>query len=520
MTSNDRRVTRDPLGLGGRTLLDRYVVEGAIAKGGMAIIYRGSDRRLLRPVCIKVFHRLSANELGYKTAYEHFVQEAFALSQFSHPNTLRIYDFGYIDDESQAPFQISELLDGGTLGQLVRGEGPVAPADALEILEPVAGALAEAHARGIVHRDIKPSNILFGTAGARRIVKLCDFGIAKIAEDADAPNRAEDTFASNGKKLRLYSPGWCAPEQLRGEVVGPGADVFALGLVTAFLLTGQTVFPGTLDADAIAMRSESDRHLDRFLDASKLPPPVADVIRRACRDQVDQRFGSVDAFVAALRGAVKSLPRDPERLETEPFPAVAAAPAEPVVVGTGVTLPLAAPAVSALPPIAGEHKPALALDPRGDDEVVVAGRRMKLVPIGGAEQVDLGGDAPFLRSPARFRITRQPSSGALPRINVKGLNCFVAVVRGAREVRPTTAVDLEGDGDVQLVAPDRRVLDGLRCLLGRPRDADRLYDLGSVVLAVPAAAGAVLLDLGPGRELALLHRGAPAAGKDRSTRRR
>jgi hypothetical protein len=94
-------------------------------------------------------------------------------------------------------------------------------------------------------------------------------------------------------------------------------------------------------------------------------------------------------------------------------------------------------------------------------------------------------------------------------VNVKGLNCFVA----RSGARPTTAVDVESDMDVSLLAPDRRPLDGVRCTLGRADTSDRLYDLGHVTLAVPAQAAAVLLDLGPGRELALLHRGARPAGR-------
>ena len=118
MSSRDPRGVEDSLGLMGQSLLDRYEVGRAIAHGGMAVIYEGRDRRLFRPVSIKVFHRLRPGEAAYKTAYEHFVQEAFALSQFSHPNTLRIYDFGYLEGDVAAPFFISELLEGGTLSQV------------------------------------------------------------------------------------------------------------------------------------------------------------------------------------------------------------------------------------------------------------------------------------------------------------------------------------------------------------------------------------------------------------------
>ena len=337
MTSN-RRVTGDPLGLAGATLLDRYEVESAIAQGGMAIIFKGRDTRLLRPVCIKVFHRLHQGEVGYRTAYEHFVQEAFALSRFSHPNTLRIYDFGYLDEGDRAPFQISELLDGGTLMHLIKREGALAPDEVLEILEPVAGALSEAHARGIVHRDIKPSNILFGSAGARRIVKLCDFGIAKVNELANATGEvpwAEDTTESAGQKLRLYSPGWAAPEQINGEEVGPACDVFALGLVTAFMLLGRPIIPLTMP-DAFVARARCDEHVEQVLAAYDLTPGLREVIQRATRESLAERTSSVDELAGALRAATRAVKRAPSA-------SLQLAPARPVAQGTP------APELTALP---------------------------------------------------------------------------------------------------------------------------------------------------------------------------
>jgi serine/threonine-protein kinase len=497
-----RQPNRDPLHLSGTQLLDRYLVEGAIAQGGMAVIYRGRDLRLLRPVCIKVFHRLQGGELGYRTAFEHFVQEAFALSQFLHPNTLRIYDFGYLDGDVEttgAPFQISELLDGGTLWQRVKREGPLTLDAVLEILTPVAGALAEAHARGIVHRDIKPSNILFGNAGARKIVKLCDFGIAKVHDPDGSPNRAEDTVTSFGQRLRLYSAGWAAPEQLRGEHVGPAADVYALGLVTAFMLLGRPIFEIGRDDDVELCRLDSEAAIGRALDDACLSPGVVDALVHATRDEVGDRLATVEELVAAFAAEV-ARERTPPRL-TIPLVAEPEAerPAPPSFFPVGT-----------LPPVV--ERPPLVVDPDGDGEVLVGGRRLRLVPMAGADQLDLGGDGPWLRSPARFRITITPSIGAIPRINVKGLNCFVA----RSGARPSTAVDVEADADVDLLAPDRRTLDGVRCTLGRPGAVGRLFDLGGVTLAVPEAAGAILLDLGPGRELALLHRGG-ARGKKRKT---
>jgi len=529
MTPRDHRAVEDALGLAGQRLLDRYEVDAPIAQGGMAIIYRGHDTRLLRPVCIKVFHRLRPGQAAYRAAYEHFIQEAFTLSQFSHPNTLRIYDFGYLEGDLAAPFQISELLEGGTLGRLVRRHGPLSPADALEILEPVAGALAEAHARGIVHRDIKPSNILFGLVGTRRVVKLCDFGIAKVSESPhDWPNRAEDTFASAGQPLRLYSPGWASPEQIRGETIGPASDVYALGLLTAFVLTGRPVFPVSRDAPADERSDDADdQRVARTVAAAGVPRPLAGLVERACRARVDERIGSADAFATELRTVVRATAAPAPEEETAPArrlplrppppdlpvvpdgtpaPILTAAPSAPTMAAPGLAL---AQTVAAGTGPAARSQP-LAIDPGGDEEVLVAGRRLRMVGLAGHEQVDLGGDASVVRSPARFRVTLMPSGRPAPRVNVKGLNCFVARV-GAR---PTTAVDVEGDMDVELIAPDRRRLDGVRCAIGRPGDSGWLYDVGAVTLAVPAA-GAVLLDVGPGRELALVHRGAPRAPRGR-----
>ncbi|MCA9676281.1 MAG: hypothetical protein KC464_14680, partial [Myxococcales bacterium] len=171
----------------------------------------------------------------------------------------------------------------------------------------------------------------------------------------------------------------------------------------------------------------------------------------------------------------------------------------------------AMPALVDPPVLPPEARPTLVVDPDGDPEVVVGGRRLRLVPLGPGEQVDLGGDGPHVRSPARFRLTVTPSIGRTPRLNLRGLNCFVARVGG----RHSTAVDVDADVELAMMAADRRALDGVRCTLGRPGGHGWLYDLGAVTVAVPGTAGVVLLDLGPGRELALVHRVTPAPRKGR-----
>jgi serine/threonine protein kinase len=514
-------VPTDPLGLVGQVLLDRYRVDSPMAQGGMGVVYRGYDLRLRRSVCVKVFQQLSNSEMVVRTSYEHFVQEAFALSQLSHPNTLRIYDFGHLDDDSQAPFQVSELLEGGTLTHWVKREGPRPPLEMLELLEPVAGALGEAHARGIIHRDIKPSNIFLAVMGPRRIAKLGDFGIAKTPEVL----RSAAEISSKGS-MRLYSPGWSAPEQLRGEPPSPCTDVFSLGLVTAFVLGGRSVFTTMNEVENASERLDSDGHIARRVEELGLARPLAEVVKKACRALPLERYDSADLFATALREAAQISPRSMPPADSRTRLEIAGShrsepddfEAESVATSSLVLPASSAPSSSPPPPhdlsttpargavraflrkaLAQEVSARQVIDCTGEPEQQVLGRRLVLL---GGDQHDVSSSA------ARLRLTLLPSHGPLPRLNVKGLNCFVQRVGG----RPAAAVDLDRDGELELLGPDRKRIDGVKCMMGRP-DADQLlYDLGSLTLAVTGApAGAVLLEMGPGREFLLVHYGAPAA---------
>jgi serine/threonine protein kinase len=495
-----------------------------MAQGGMGVVYRGYDLRLRRSVCVKVFQQLAASDLVVRTSYEHFVQEAFALSQLSHPNTLRIYDFGHLEDDSQAPFQVSELLEGGTLTHWVKREGPRPPNEMLELLEPVAGALGEAHARGIIHRDIKPSNIFLAVLGPRRIAKLGDFGIAKTPQVL----RSSAEIASLGK-MRLYSPGWSAPEQLRGETPSPATDVFSLGLVTAFVLGGRSVFATMNELENAEERLHLDEHVARRIEELGLAPELAEVVRTACRERPVERYDSADLFATALRQAVSGPPRtlsvppplaDPrtrleiegERHQVEDHEVESVATSSLVLPAAGSPSSSPPPADLATTPARGEVRAFL----RKALAQEISTRQVVDCSTARSEQTVLGRRLVLLRgdqhevtaSAARLRLTLLPSQGPLPRLNVKGLNCFVTRAGG----RPAAAVDVDRDAELELVGPDRKRIDGVKCRLGRPAEGQQLYDLGSLTLAVTGApAGAVLLDLGPGREFLLVHHGAPAA---------
>src|SRR5439155_4882189 len=154
-----------PLGVKiGDVVLGRYRIVEQIASGGHSVVFRGLDERLSRPVCIKVLSGLGGKSGVGRTSYEHFVQEAFALSRLTHPNTLRIYDFGHLGqtDQDGMPLQVCEFMNGGTLSNVIREQGRQSLAETARVIGAMCSALGEAHALGIVHRDIKPQNILFG----------------------------------------------------------------------------------------------------------------------------------------------------------------------------------------------------------------------------------------------------------------------------------------------------------------------------------------------------------------------
>ena len=195
----------------GDLVLDRYRVVEQIASGGHSVVFRGQDERLSRPVCIKVFSGLGGKSGVGRTSYEHFVQEAFALSRLTHPNTLRIYDFGHLGpkDAEGMPLQVCEYMNGGTLSNVIREKGKQSVHETALVVSAMCAALSEAHGLGIVHRDIKPQNILFGEVGGKKLPKLADFGIAKwsvYADKEDSGQRADDTAIVARQKLAMYSP--------------------------------------------------------------------------------------------------------------------------------------------------------------------------------------------------------------------------------------------------------------------------------------------------------------------------
>lgn len=216
------------------TQLGQYVLERKIGQGGMGAVYRARHGLLRRPTAIKVLASDHADEHELRR----FEREVKLTSRLTHPNTVAIYDYGRTP---QGVFYYAmELLEGLDLQQLVESSGPQPASVVVRILEQVAGALSEAHALGLIHRDIKPANVILCERGGQPgFAKVVDFGLVKSLRNDPAP------AALSGMQTIVGTPLYLSPEQIaRPEAVDGRSDLYALGAVAYFLLTGVVVFEG------------------------------------------------------------------------------------------------------------------------------------------------------------------------------------------------------------------------------------------------------------------------------------
>jgi hypothetical protein len=266
-------------------------ITGIAGRGGMGVVYRAEQLDLERPVALK----LIATPLALDEAFrERFVRESRAAAAIDHPNVIPVYSAGEVDGRL---YLAMRLVDGDDLRTLVRGTGPVQPARAAAIIAQVAGALDAAHARGLVHRDIKPANVLLDGNHAY----LTDFGLTKRLS-------GESTMTGSGHWVGTL--GYIAPEQIRGLPVDARTDVYALGCLLFYLLTG--IAPYRLDSDEATLYA----HLhDPAPDARDLVPevpgPLAAVVDRALAKDADERYPSAGDLGRAALAAVGDGPAPP-----------------------------------------------------------------------------------------------------------------------------------------------------------------------------------------------------------------
>src|SRR5215208_269085 len=217
-----------------------YHLGELLGRGGMGEVYKASHRMLARPAAIKLIRpeMLGGNDPAVAAgAIARFRREAEAAAHLRSEHTVDLYDFGVTED--QTFYLVMEFLDGMDLESLVRQYGPMPAPRVVHVLRQVCDSLEEAHARGLVHRDIKPANIHLGRVGCREdFVKVLDFGLVKTA----APDAARSLATIEG--VIMGTPAYMAPDMALGESVDGRADLYALGCVAYYLLTGERVFTG------------------------------------------------------------------------------------------------------------------------------------------------------------------------------------------------------------------------------------------------------------------------------------
>ncbi len=259
----------------------RYELVELAGEGGMASVWRATDRILERGVAVKILHpHLAENP----EALERFRAEALAEARLTHPNIVRVFDTG---TEDGVAYIVIELLEGATLREVLGRHGALDPPQAVAIMLQVLAALQFAHEAGVVHRDIKPANVLVGADGR---VKVADFGIAKAAYVGEDPTTTGQV---------LGSIPYMSPEQVEGADVDARSDVYSCGALLYQLLTGRLPFTAPTALAAAMRRLNEDPVPPRALRPG-ISRPLEAVVLRAMARHPDQRFASAEDMATAL----------------------------------------------------------------------------------------------------------------------------------------------------------------------------------------------------------------------------
>ena len=234
----------------GRTLDDKYRLDSRLGEGGMGTVYRGTHLLIDRPVAVKV---LNSRFVEDESAQERFRREARAAGRLRHTNAVAVTDFGRTSDGLF--YIVMELLEGRSLRDVLAREAPLDTARSVSLMLQIAAAVAAAHEEGVIHRDLKPGNIfVVQRSHAPTIIKVLDFGIAKLASDA-GDGLEQKPLTQTG--VMIGTPRYMSPEQCDGAELTPASDVYSLGIILYEMLTGTTPFTGPTPL-SVALKHSSE----------------------------------------------------------------------------------------------------------------------------------------------------------------------------------------------------------------------------------------------------------------------
>ncbi|PYO94946.1 MAG: hypothetical protein DMD62_03330 [Gemmatimonadetes bacterium] len=268
-----------------QAIAGRYSLERELGRGGMGVVYLAREVRLDRPVAIKL---LPPSRAGDPKLRERFLREARTAAKLSHPNIIPIHA---VEEIGEFVFFAMAYIEGETLTERVRRRGPLAPSEGARVLRDVAWALAYAHGQGVIHRDVKPDNILLENTGR---VLVADFGIASVV--AGAGGLVSDEV--------IGTPEFMSPEQALGEIVDARSDLYSLGLVGYFALSGELAFAGEKPAEVLA-RQVTEPAPPLASVAPGVPRRIGQAIDRSLVKDRDDRLESTSVFADQLSRALE-----------------------------------------------------------------------------------------------------------------------------------------------------------------------------------------------------------------------
>jgi serine/threonine protein kinase len=278
----------------GQTLAEKYLIEELIKRGGMGAVYRGKHVMMDKTVAVKVLRPALA---GDDVVVARFSREAKAASRISHPHAVSVTDFG--ESENGVVFLVMEYLDGRTLKEIIRSEGPLQLGRILEIVRQVAGALDAAHQQGVIHRDLKSDNIMLSQTNGGDWAKVLDFGIAKIQQPEGV--RDNDITAAN---LVIGTPQYMSPEQCsQSGPIDARSDVYSLGVILFEMLAGRVPFTGD-SPTVIMMKQVQDDPPPVGELRPDVPASVGSVVKKALAKQPIDRFQTAGELYEALAAAI------------------------------------------------------------------------------------------------------------------------------------------------------------------------------------------------------------------------